>query len=312
MTPTDDKTNWDDQIVALPSLEYYNNRFLEVEKAIEERVSKYYQNKSFCNWHASKTADDIEEEFLQLSTLRKQIWFDTTLDEVERAWREDFRPSLEMAREDFVRNPNCIAFDYNKISSYYNGSLVTINGMKFLALEAPLEKAMRRFFYVLLDSNTPLLVRLTPKRENAIEKCAPYWEGRLQGSQIAIPRHLGSPKFIDYLATDDWKDNSSTSTELLLEMVLQAKKIYSPAKGPIAVHCAGGVGRSGTFIAAFCLLCEIDEQIHAGVAKEDLEISIERLVACLSLQRYHMIARPSQYLNLHKLVAKYLSGVFVN
>ena len=118
MAYADDRTSWDDQIVALPSLEYYNNRFLEVEGKVEERFAKYFQKKSFCNWYADKTIDEIEKEFLQLSALRGQIWFDTTVDEVERAWREDFRPSLEMAREDFVRNPNCIAFDYNKISSY--------------------------------------------------------------------------------------------------------------------------------------------------------------------------------------------------
>ena len=193
------------------------------------------------------------------------------------------------------------------MGSYYNGSLVEIDGLRFLALEGPLEKAVSRFFYALLDTNPPLLIRLTPEKENDIERCAPYWKDRLlESGRLAIPRHLGAPKNIDYLATDEWKDNSAANAELLLGLVLQARALYDPSKGPLAVHYSGGVGRTGTFIAAYCLIREIDVQIASGIPVSKLKVSIERLVARLSLQRYHMVARSPQYLNLHYLLKVYL------
>jgi len=303
----DNITEWNDQIVALPPLEFYQSQYLQVEKEVDARFAKYFYEKSFSLWLESRSPHEIEEEFINLSACRGQIWFNTELEDIERSWRDDFRPSLEMVREDFVRNPNCIAFEYNKVSPYYNGSLITIDGLKFLSLEGPLERSVRRFFYVILDSNAPLLVRLTPEIEKGVERCAAYWKDRLERSQIAIPRHLGKPKYINYISTDDWEDNSPANVDLLLEMVLKAKKLYDPLKGPLAVHCSGGVGRSGTFIAAFCLISEIDNQVSSGISIENLQISIESLVARLSLQRYHMVARPSQYLNLHQLVEKYCS-----
>lgn len=307
MAHADDRTKWDDQIVALPPLEYYQNRYLEIENGVNERFSKYFEKKSFTFWKKDLPIDVIESEFLDLSSLRGEIWFNTDCEEIERGWRDDFRPSIEMVREDFVRNPNCIAFEYNKVSPYYNGSIITLDELKFLSLEGPLERSVRRFFYVLLDANVPLLVRLTPEIENGVERCASYWEGRVEGMQIAIPRHLGAPKLINYLSMDDWKDNSSTNAELLLDMVLIARKLHNPSKGPLAVHCSGGVGRSGTFIAAYCLVHEIDKQLRNGTSLEDIKVSIEQLVARLSLQRYHMVARPSQYLNLYQLVEIYFA-----
>ena len=64
-------------------------------------------------------------------------------------------------------------------------------------------------------------------------------------------------------------------------MVLKAKKLYDPSKGPLAVHCGGGVGHSGTFIAAFYLINEIDKQIKSGMSADRVQISVESLVANL-------------------------------
>lgn len=74
----------------------------------------------------------------------------------------------------------------------------------------------------------------------------------------------------------------------------------------LAVHCSAGVGRTGTFIAAFLLLDEIDRQLKSGVKKDKLKLSIEETVYKLSLQRAYLVGETSHYVNLHHLVSLYL------
>lgn len=307
----EEEIRWDDQIVPLPHHSYYQSRYEDIRREVGFRFTKYFNNYQFAPWKSGKLEKEIREEFLKLSEKRGQIWFDVTGEEIERNWREDFRPNLELVREDVVRNPNCIAFDYNKVNSYYNGSIIEYNDLKFLALEGPLSKSVNRFFFTLLDTNAPLLVCLTPEIENNRERCAPYWKGRLDGNKLSIPRHpqvINNVKQIYYLFSDEWIENLG-NTELLLSLVLKAKSLYDPSQGPLAVHCSGGVGRTGSFIAAYCLIHEIDAQIASGVPIEKLKLSVEQVVATLSLQRYHMVARASQYLSLYQLVQLYLGSL---
>lgn len=307
-----DHTRWDDRILALYPHKHLQRQYKKIEKQIKRRFRKYFKNASFSLYSQSKSSDDIKEEFMKLSVKRGSIWFDVNQKEVERAWRKDFRPSLEMARKEFVQHPNCMAFEYNRVCSYYNGSVIFYQGMRFLSLEGPLRQAVRRFFYVLLDHNVSLMVRLSPHMENNTEKCAAYWEGNIEDKRLVIPKDLGKPKSIDYLFTNDWEDNSSTNAEVLLDLVLKAKKLYNPSKGPLAVHCAGGVGRSGTFISAYCLVLEIDEQVAKGILPENIKVSIEKVVSSLAVQRYHMVARAPQYLNLYEVVSLYISKLKEN
>lgn len=300
---------WNDQIIPLSPSSYYESFFATLLKDVDYRYLKYFNNYAFAPWKIDKSDAEIKEEFLHLSRIRSNIWFDTDKDEIERGWRKDFRPNFELLFNGTVRHPNCIAFDFNKVGNYYNGSLIEADGFNFLALEAPLDNTVHRFFYALLDTNAPLLIRLTPEKENDIEICSPYWKDRLiNDNQLAVPRHKNSPKNIYYLGIDDWNDSSATNAKLLLELVLKARSLYDPSKGPLAVQCISGSARAGTFIAAYCLIHEIDDQIASGVPIEKIKLSIENLVARLSLQRYHMVARPSQYLSLYQMVQMYLNG----
>ena len=305
-----EEIRWNDQIFPLSHWSYYKNRYETLKYDVEMRFDKYFNNYPFTYWN-DKTEEEIKEEFLQLSATRGQIWFDVQREEIERSWREDFKPNFTLIQENLVRNPNCVAFEYNSVGSYYNGSLIKCCGLNFLALEGPSERTLSRFFFALLDTNAPLLVCLTGEKEKNREKCTPYWLGRhLENDLLAIPRHEDRPKTIGYLFTEEWNDHSGGNPELILNLVLKARSIYDPSKGPLAVHCSGGVGRTGTFIAAYCLLNEIDKQLACGVPLEQLIISVEEIVAHLSLQRYHMVARASQYFSLYQVIHLYLEKYF--
>ena len=286
----------------------HENRCTTLQEDVEYRFEKYFENYEFASWNADRSENEIKEEFSKLNAMRRQIWFTNGND--QQNWREDFCPCQELMKEELIRAPNCIAFDYNKINNFYNGSLIEENGIRFLALEAPMDCNLTRFFDVLLETNASMLVCLTPAQDG-IEQCTPYWEEHLNGNeQIVIPQSLNfptvSPKSIDYITTNEWNDCSPAMANVLLNLVLKAKSLYDPSRGPIAVQCIGGVARAGTFIAAYCLVHEIDAQLAAGIPVNELNISIERSVARLSLQRYYMVACAPQYLNLYRLVQAYL------
>ncbi|MFA6119474.1 MAG: protein-tyrosine phosphatase family protein [Parachlamydiales bacterium] len=304
-----EENGFNDEILVLPHLYFYEDQYKNLKNEVDYRFEKYFREKEFAIFAPGRSDESIKEEFMQLRTLRWQTWFDTNSNEIERNYREDFIPFFALIREDMARTPNCISFDYNKVSPYFNGSLIEMNGYKFLALEAPMQKNVNRFYYTLLDTNASLLVRLTPEVEKGVEKCFPYWKNHFENGKLLIPRSKNLPKSIDYIYADNWEDSKGTNLDFLLNFVLHAREIYNPSKGPLAVHCVGGVGRTGVFIAAFCMFDEIDEQLRSGKKTEDVKVSIEKIVARLSLQRYHMVAKPDQYLSLYQLAAKYIEMV---
>jgi protein tyrosine phosphatase len=295
-----------DQLVPLSSLNYYPKRYEKLKQEVNKRFIKYFTSYHFSYWQPNNpnklSETDIKKEFLTLNIMRRQIWVDTNSKMIQRAWEYDFMPNLKLIQEGLLRNPNCISFNYNKINDYYNGSLIIINDLQFIAMEAPSAQTLPRFFYALLDTNTSLLVRLTPQKENNVEVCFHYWN---KNDKLIIPIHKNNQKEIDYLSTDDWSDNTATNVTTLLDLILKAKTIYNPNNGPMAVHCAGGVGRTGTFIAAYCIIKEIDKQITSKIPPNQIKVSIEEIVAKLSLQRYYMVARPEQYLLLYQLATTY-------
>jgi len=294
---------WDTQHIPLSTQAELTQRWHQQQIAVDYRLKKYFEGKEFIPWGPNRSDEELKQEYIALTQLRGAAWYDVTAPELERAWREDFRPAAHLSHT--LRYPNCVAFTYNHVHPHYNGNLVLAGGQRFLALEGPEKKTVRTFFHVLRDMGAALVVRLTPSIENHIERCYDYWTSHVKGDKLEIPRSLSNrPTVVDYLATDNWQDDSHLNVDLLLEMLLKARHIYDPKKGPMAVHCSAGVGRTGTFIAAYYLISEIDAQIARG---EIPNVSVEFITAYLGLQRFHMVASAAQYINLYRVVEKYLA-----
>lgn len=268
-------------------------------------------------WTIDRPTQDIVKEFEALAAWRTKLWFKDPTGTTREA-QDPFMIAQPLLIHHRYRDPSMIAFEYNHTDDSYNASSITLNGLRFLALEAPSERTLDAFFHLLYNFQVTHLVRLTPATVDGVEKSYPYWkeneateEGKTT-SLLHIPLETGGKKrthyTIPYTTIETWKGNHAISPQKLLSLILRVRQGHTPSS-LVAVHCHSSVGRTGTFIAGFALLREIDKQVAAGKKLENLDISIEEVVKKLNLQRPMMVQVAQQYLMLYRLVDLYVKNL---
>lgn len=304
--------------------------FLEIEKEVAKRIKQYAATENCSVWSPDKNVTEISAEFDAIRDWRMQSWYHETPALIEVIRSLGTSPKVDYAkfepRSDFVLAPlfpsklsrhiEVTAFAYNCTApEYYNSSTIVWKELKFLALDAPLTpNDTKRLFRLLGEHPVTDLVRLTPEyeylpliEENANktvqrnEKSYPYWLGKSNGSVLVVE---GKPININYYQIENWMDNLGANPQDLLDLVLKVRKNLSVDFSLIAVHCHSGVGRTGTFIAAFILIHEIEEKLKNGEKLENLNVGIQEIVKILSMQRYHMVSSPG-YNMLYKVCDLY-------
>lgn len=308
---------------SFPSLPHHeiDAKFQAVQKGFEERSNLFLKGKHFQNWTANKNAKEIFEEFNRIREWRNHSWYTEGPGELIVS-HMDFMVAQDLLDKGYYRQPNAIAFQYNRTDGSYNSSSLILNGQRFLALEGPSEQNVNQFFKLLQNFQVTQLVRLAPFASGEEPEIYPYWQDRIkkdpkaqgtqgiQGQIIEIPlAGIDKTYSIPYVYTDAWENNAKTDTTVLLNLIQSVRKANTSENSLIACHCNSGVGRTGTFIAGFALIQEIDRQIAAGTAIDNLDISIEKIVMQLSLQKLHMVAKPDQYLMLYRLVDQHIQAL---
>lgn len=292
---------------------YRETKFQEIQGAVEQRTLFFLKGRQHQLWQNNKSDEDIAKEFEQIYDWRLHAWY-TNPKATTLVSRADFMIAQDLLEKGLFRYPHTIAFEYNKTDPSYNSSTIVLNGLRFLALEAPTPKNNQNFLTLLKNHAVFQLVRLTSAQENGKEKSYPYWVGKLKKDPktgtllFNVPQETNvTPYPVLYYATNDWKDHEGIDPKALLNLIQNVKKAYDPNR-LLACHCSAGVGRTGTFLAGFILLREIDTQIASGKAKKDLNVSIEKVVMQLSLQRPYMVASLDQYKTLYRLVDLYMAS----
>jgi len=286
---------------------YISKQFQQTATEFEWRWEKYGASRNFSFYAPDKSEEELEKEFSAIKDLRFSIWYNQSpgwYDFIEV--NEDFLFADLLFYEDRFRAGNCMAFAYNNTHPSFNSSNIVIGLDHFLAMEGTRSMNENAFFSLLAPYQVTHLVRLTPEFDTR-KKCHPYWEGRKELTEaeifLRLPLRGGSPYSVRYYEVEDWVDHHGIEPHTLVELIQEVRATHHPEKDLIAVHCSAGVGRTGTFIAAFILMNEIDRQIQTG---EDINLSIEELVLKLSLQRKYMVTRLAQYQTLHDVVKIYL------
>ncbi|MDP1724117.1 MAG: tyrosine-protein phosphatase [Alphaproteobacteria bacterium] len=292
---------------ALP-FEIKQKHIEEVDTQIQQRWAKLKANKASFARYQKKSDGIIREEFRKLHLMRQNLWYRNP-EGSPHISQLDYMLDQRLLEKGLYRTVNNMAFSYNCVDSTYNASTILVNGFHFIALMEPLESTLLSFFKLLINHGASILVRLKPEEEFANAGTINYWKDNLIENQgidllnldVSIPNWPAKPVQIPYFYTNAWKDDKGMNVQDLYQLVQQVRLAYlkSETKGPIAVHCASGVGRTGTFIAAF-ILADLLDRLKAN------EVSIEEVALRLSIQRPNMVGTEDQYILLYRFIDYYL------
>lgn len=292
-----------------------SENFAKAHKGFEERWQKFAKKRKFNKFEASFKDESILQDFETIRATRAALYYENP-DQQPLYANADFERAQDILSQGLHKAPHLVAFEYNYSHPSYNSSNILVNGHRFLALEGPQKPPhINNFLRLLVNYDVKHVVRLTNDIEKNVFKSENYWRDAVQsddtGEQSLIVKLNEEenniiPYIFKYYAVDTWGDNTGIDPNLLLEIVQKVRQQHKPGE-LLAVHCSAGVGRTGTFIAAFLLLDDIDRQLQTGINKEKINISIEELVYKLSLQRAYLIGENAQYLALHNLVNIYLA-----
>ena len=233
-------------------------------------------------------------------------------------------------------------------SNYINGSFV--NPLRHfghdrlcIATQAPLPSTMLSFWTMIWEQRVNVIVMLARRFEAGRVQCDVYWEDAQHGD-IAV--HLAQVTYLDGAAAPvdrdhavfirrdidvsrpdsgsrrivqlqylTWPDHSVPATPFeilkLIDIVKSMQENTPPSeRGPAAVHCSAGIGRSGAFIAAdaaLSLLQRARATLQSEPNTEPLDVALARrcwddpvdtiyeAVSVLREQRMGMVQNTRQY-----------------
>lgn len=241
------------------------------------------------------------------------------------------RPSIE----GMDRDPRWTPFNENKISlqdgtemsaSYLHfASREKPNYHNFIASQAPYAHTVHLFWQMIWEKRVNQVVMVTELNEAKGELCASYWPHK-QNEPLALPQGMeikllnerwllkdkkesiqirrfllifgAKKRVVTHYWYRNWPDqtapNQSETILTLIKTVKQEKRRLG-VQPPVLVHCHGGVGRTGVFIALYHMLQRRDLR--------DVPMNLFDCVAYLRWQRTKMVSRPEQYLFCYRVLA---------
>ena len=220
--------------------------------------------------------------------------------------------------------------------------------INFLSTQGPLKTTSQHHWQMVYENNVDVIIMLTKVKEGVKEKCHTYWptfgdlpirsgqyevtnfdeqtmrEGVIRRDLLVMDCDspaLNCENEVIHLQYLDWPDLGvpqdinylikaiTDLRKILLEKVLERKG--KADRFNVVVHCSAGVGRTGTFLALYKLMDDVDEILKFKKLNESKRVStvvpetinIFNTVLSLRSKRVEMVQTWEQY--------KYLYGSLV-
>jgi protein tyrosine phosphatase len=243
-------------------------------------------------------------------------------------------------------------FATKNMTSSESSDLSLFSNINFLETQGPLAKTCEQHLQAIYENEVDIIIMLTKATEGTKEKCKEYWpsagalpirSGRFEISNNDEEKLRDGVVRRDLLVMDcdsmalncekeviqfqylDWPDlGVPQDIDFLIKVVNDVRDIISEDKQrkdkfTILVHCSAGVGRSGTFLALYKLMEEVDDILKSKgssaanqkkVGSKSLELSPETInifntVLSLRSKRVEMVQTFGQYKYLYGSVVRY-------
>uniref|UniRef100_A0A8C2RXC9 protein-tyrosine-phosphatase n=1 Tax=Capra hircus TaxID=9925 RepID=A0A8C2RXC9_CAPHI len=270
--------------------------------------------------HRPIPAHSFQQSFEAKSAHAYQAFFQE-FEELKEVGKEQPRLEAEHpANSAKNRYPHVLPYDHSRVrlalldgkphSDYINASFIPgyTHPQEFIATQGPLKKTLADFWRLVWEQQVQVIVMLTVGMENGRVLCEHYWpadsspvtHGPVTVRLLAEQRqdewtarefqlhHAAQqwPRRVKQLQFTTWPDHSvpeaPSSLLAFMELVREQARAATGA-GPLLVHCSAGVGRSGTFVALWRLLRQLEEE---------QVVDVFHVVHALRLHRPLMIQTP--------------------
>lgn len=208
-------------------------------------------------------------------------------------------------------------------SSYINANYIDAREIMkvpfvYIAAQAPLQNTVIDFWQMIYQNNVFFIVMLCDTNEAGKEKSAVYWpvlhdvfdfglfrvrneSENYQNESVYRTLTIESERYpkrsILHMQHTAWPDEGVPQASApLMKMFQTIGKSKKSLEAPILVHCSGGVGRTGVFIALHIALAQFQLEFE--------EIYLSNIVRFLKLCRSGMVHRKDQYVFLYYAVQR--------
>ncbi|RNF05961.1 putative tyrosine specific protein phosphatase [Trypanosoma rangeli] len=215
--------------------------------------------------------------------------------------RVRLRPMLEDSHGSYIN------------ANYVDGRVLFDVPFTYIATQAPLANTTLDFWRMVFENDVAFIVMLCGELEDGKVKSEVYWPREGGGLDFGVLqiKSLSERRFSDlvfrsfllrglhgeehevyHMQYTGWPDQNIPATSAPLMGIIQTMgKSELSVQNPVVVHCSGGIGRTGVFIA-----------LHVALAQFQLErrdLNIQRIVHVLKLCRTGMVQRKDQYVFLY-------------
>ncbi|KAL3986066.1 Protein-tyrosine phosphatase family protein [Acanthocheilonema viteae] len=212
--------------------------------------------------------------------------------------------------------------DRPRNNDYIHANWVQLStNRRYICTQGPLEETIEDFWWMIFKEEVQAIVMLCDFIENGESKCAEYYPlttgEKIQYGEITVKNEKHGEdlestvcQIMSVQLEDDirrvyhykwsnWPDRSSPrSGTPLIALLMKLKTLQE--KGPVAVHCSAGIGRTGTFCAVDYAIDRLNEE--GTVSPSDVVKKIRR-------QRLHSVQSVLQYLYMHICLIEYMQIV---
>lgn len=250
------------------------------------------------------------------------------------SYYDNFKPeccSIALHPENHLKNTFeewALPFDHNHVSSmagrYINASPMQFSNRSYIATQGPVKETSAEFWHMVLLEDARFIISLTNTYEvidgvhykkfdqfwPSDAKTALFgnilvthvnttlvkeWEGRQEKLRLRTFSVTDSSKTMTvyHYHMENWPDDGVVHKESLLCLIHEVEERY--VDSPIVVHCAAGIGRTGTFIAAHSLFKDMQNMLNTkDQNKSSLDV-ILRIQEMRKLRYGAVVASLPQY-----------------